>query len=325
MILVTGASGHLGRPLVEELLGRGEEVRIFDRNIDPLPEGAEAVKGDLLNLDELREAAEGADVIYHLAAIVNYGSVSRKLMYDVNVNGTRNVLACSKARTLIYPSSTAVYGNRMKDNPATEGTAIRPSTYYGRTKAEAEGLVLRGGGIVLRFPVIYGHGFNNGFDYVLSRMEAGRMRLIGKGDNLIQWIHVNDLVQALLLAKDKGKSGEVYLAAGKESRTQRQLFALLAERLNVSPPDRSIPGFLANSMARLGMIAARLKGKEARVTPELIARITSSRLYDISKAERELGFHPQMSYEQGAREIVEEYLQRKGQGPSRSRDPPAHI
>ncbi len=316
MILVTGASGHLGRPLVEELLKRGEKVRVFDRNADASARNVETVRGDLLDIDSVRKAAEGADVIYHLAAIVNYGTVPKKLMYDVNVNGTRNMLECSKAKKFIYQSSTAVYGNRMKDNPANENTEFKPSTYYGRTKAAAEKLVLEKGGIVLRSPSIYGPGFNTGFDYVLSQIERGKMRIIGKGDNLIQWVHISDMMRALVLAKDRGKPGEAYLISGKESRTQKQLFSLLAKYLRVDPPDRSVSEFLVSSLARYGAFAARLKGKDAKITPEQIARITGNRLFDISKAEKELGFRPEVIYEQGAREMVAEYLRKKNTAPS---------
>jgi nucleoside-diphosphate-sugar epimerase len=311
MILVTGAAGHLGTPLVKELLRQGEEVRILDRNADVNARGVEVLMGDLLDIDSVRGAVEGADVIYHLAAIVNYGSAPKKLMYDVNVNGTRNLLECSKARKFIYQSSTAVYGNRMRDNPANENTLFNPSSYYGQTKAMAERLVLDKGGIVLRSPAIYGPGFNTGFDYVLSQIEKGKMRIIGSGNNLIQWVHINDLIRALILAKDKGKPGEAYLISGKEARTQRQLFSLLAGYLKVKPPDRSVSEFLVNSMAYCAMLSARLKGGSARITPEQVARITSDRLFDISKAQRELGFDPEVSYEQGAREIVDEYLRNK--------------
>jgi nucleoside-diphosphate-sugar epimerase len=311
MILVTGATGHLGRPLVEELVKSGEKVRVLVRDADAGLRNVEVVKGDLLDLDSVRKAAEGADIIYHLAAIVDYGSVPKELMYNVNVNGTKNLLECSKAKRFIYQSSTSVYGNRMKGNPANEKTETDPSNYYGRTKLMAEKLVIEKGGIVLRCPVIYGHGFDTGFDYVLSQIEKGKMLIIGKGDNLIQWVNISDLIQALILAKDYGKPGEVYLISGKEPKTQAQLFSLLAQYLNVNPPDKHVSEFLANSMAYYKMFTAKLKGKSAKINPEQIARITSNRLFDISKAERELGFSPRVSYEQGAKEIVQEYLSKK--------------
>src|SRR5271157_69151 len=280
MILVTGASGRLGTPLVRELLKRGEKVRVLDKNADAAAKDVEAVKGDLLDIDSVKRAVEGADVVYHLAAIVNYGSVPKELMYRVNVDGTRNLLECSKAEKFIYQSSTAVYGNRMKENPANENTGYKPSNYYGQTKAMAERLVLEKGGIVLRSPVIYGPGFDTGFDYVLSQIENGKMRILGKGDNLVQWVHIDDLVRALILARDKGKPGEKYLVSGPESKTQKQLLSLLAEHLGVTPPDKHVPEFLANLLACYKTLTAELEGKSPKITPEQMARITSIRQFD---------------------------------------------
>lgn len=141
------------------------------------------------------------------------------------------------------------------------------------------------------------------------------MRIIGSGDNLIQWIHINDVIQALVLAKDRGKPGEAYLVAGKDSKTQKQLFSLLAKYLKVNPPDKNVSEAMVNLLAYYKMFTARLEGKRAKITPEQIARITSNRTFDISKAERELGFHPKVDYEQGAKGLVEDYLSKKSTNP----------
>jgi nucleoside-diphosphate-sugar epimerase len=124
-------------------------------------------------------------------------------------------------------------------------------------------------------------------------------------------VHIDDLIEALILAKDKGISGEVYLVSGKESKTQKELFSILAACLNVSPPGKSVPEFMVNSLAYYEMFTASLKGKNAKITPSQIARITSNRQFDISKASKELGFEPKIGYEQGAKEIVEEYVAKK--------------
>ena len=309
MILVTGATGHLGKPLVHELLKHGEKVRVIAKD-GPDIEGVDMIRGDILDHNAVNRAMEGVGTVYHLAAIVNYKSVPKKLMYSVNVNGTKNVLDNLGGRKLIYQSSTAVYGNDMRENPANEDTPYNPSNYYGETKMLAEKLVLERGGVVLRSPVIYGKGFDSGFDYVLAQIKKGKMRIIGDGKNRIQWVHINDIVHALVLAKDKGRSGNAYLIAGSEAKTQRELFALLAKELGVQAPEKSVSEGMVNLMARYKMFTAMLKGKQAKITPEEIARITSNRLFDTSKAERELGFRSKVSYEQGAKEIVQEYLAR---------------
>ena len=311
MILVTGATGHVGKPLIEALIRQGEEVRILILDRETAPKGVEAISGDILDIDSVRRATEGVDTIYHLAAIVDYKPVLEKLMYDVNVNGTRNILDCSKAAKFIYLSTTSVYGKRMKEDPASEITQYNPDNFYGETKMMAEKLVLEKGGIVLRSPVIYGPGFNEGFGVILSNIERGKMPIIGDGSNQIQWIHINDLIGALLLAKDNGKPGEVYLVAGREAKTQKELFSLLAKYLNVKPPAKSVSKQLAYLMAYYSMLSARLKGRNPKLLPEHISRIASSRTYDTSKSRRDLGFQPTVDYEHGAEEMAKEYQSRK--------------
>lgn len=306
MILVTGASGHLGRHLVKELLEQGEKVRVFVRS-DPAIEGTETVHGDVLDPVAVSKAVEGIDTIYHLAAAVDYKQLSKKLLYDVNVTGTRNILEKSKAHNFIYMSSTSVYGYNMKENPASEKTQTNPSSDYGKTKAEAEKLVILKGGMVIRAPVIYGSGFNQGFGYVLSQIQKEKMVVIGDGKNRMQWVHVDDLVHALILTKDKGKSGETYLIAGKDIKTQEELYSMLAKHLGVSPPTKRVSTMLARMLAYYKTMKAGMAGKEPSITSSQIERIVSDRTFDISKAVRELGFDPKINYEKGAEEMVSEY------------------
>ena len=312
MILVTGGTGHLGVPLINELLKRGEQVRVFDKSDAPLSlKNVEIFQGNLLNVEDVKKAMDGVSVIYHLAAIVDYKPAPKKLMYDVIVRGTRNLLEWSRAKKFIFQSTTSVYGRKMKHNPANESTPYRPDSYYAKTKMIAEKLVLQKGGIVVRSPVIYGHGFNDGFEFVLSQIEKGKMQIVGSGDNMIQWIYIDDLIQGLLLAKDRGKPGEVYLLAGKEAKTQRELFELLAKELHTIPPTKRVHKALAHSLAYYKMFSARMMKKESKLTTAHIHRITSNRLFNISKAERELGFSPKVNYVEGAKQIVEEYKFKK--------------
>jgi nucleoside-diphosphate-sugar epimerase len=232
-------------------------------------------------------------------------------MYEVNVNGTKMLLNYSKAKKFVYQSTTSVYGRRMRENPATESTPYNPYSFYGKTKVMAEKLVMEKRGIIVRSPVIYGPGFNEGFQFVLSRIEKGKLPIIGKGDNAIQWIHINDLVQALLLVKERGISGETYLVAGGEAKTQTELFSLLAKCLGVDPPSKRVSEFMAVSMARYSEFTAIMTRKEPRITADQISRITSNRAFDITKARTQLGFNPKMDYAKGAIEMVREYLGRK--------------
>ena len=107
-ILVTGATGHVGRPLVEALLKQGEKVRVLVRDKTLASAGVEIVTGDLLDKNAVNRAIEGIDTIYHLAAVVDYKATPKKLMYAVNVNGTKNILEFPGAKKVIYLSSAAL-------------------------------------------------------------------------------------------------------------------------------------------------------------------------------------------------------------------------
>jgi nucleoside-diphosphate-sugar epimerase len=199
----------------------------------------------------------------------------------------------------------------MKENPANENTQLNPHSFYGETKAMAEKLVLGKGGVVIRSPPIFGPGFNEGFGFVIAQIEKSKMQIVGDGNNRINWIHINDLIDALLLAKNGGKAGEVYLIAGREIKTQAELFALLAKHLGVEPPEKRISKQLATAFAYYKMFYAKAKGRKPKVVPEHIRRITDNRTFDISKAREELGFAPKIGYDEAAKEMVEEYLKGK--------------
>ncbi len=308
IILVTGASGRVGRRLVDALVERGERVRALVMNFDVAPKNVEVVRGSLLDKSVAIEAVKDVDVIYHLAAVLDYNAPKSK-MFEVNVTGTKNLVEAAHAKKFIYLSSTAVYGYNTNSS-ITESTPFAPSGFYGKTKMLAERLVLDKQGIVVRSPDIFGKGFQEGYEYVLNQLQKGTMPVIGSGNNRIQWIHISDLIDALLLAKDRGKPGEVYLVAGKEAKPQKELLELLTMHLGKQPPKRHVPSCVASAMAHYEALTAKLRGSKPKVIPEHVSKITSDRVFDISKARQELGFVPRVGYETAAKEIVEEYMQK---------------
>ena len=308
-VLITGASGRIGKYLVNALLKEGENVRVFIKEKSVEAENVETFYGDVLDIESLKKAVDGVDVIYHLAAVVDY-LTSQDLMYKVNVLGTRNLLEVSKGKKIIYLSTTAVMGKKLKEMPANENTPCHPSNYYGKTKFEAEKLVKENGGIILRSADVIGPGsFVN--DVVISKLEEGKLPFIGDGKNFIHYIHINDLIQALLLVKERGKTGEVYIVAGKDVRTQKDCWNLICKYLNVSPPTKSVPVTLAKIQAYSKLLKFKINKEQPSIIPEYVEKITANRTFDISKARKELGFDPKISYEEAAQEMVEEYKKSK--------------
>jgi len=308
-ILVTGGTGRIGKHLINALVKDGEKVRALVKERTVENENVEIFYGDLLDKESLKKAADGVDVIYHLAAVVDY-QASKDLMFNVNVVGTKNLLEVSKAKKFIYLSSTATMGKKLKEVPATENTPTRPSEFYGETKLEAEKFVKENGGIIIRSADVYGPGFEEGYFSVFQRLEHGEMPIFGDGKNFLQWIHINDLIQALLLAKENGKPGEVYIVTGKDFKTQKELYEMVCKNLGVNFVEKHT----SPSMAKLFLTFKSIGKKEKqKFIPEYINKIAANRTFDIAKARKELGYEPKIDYETGMGEVVEEYKKSKQQ------------
>lgn len=313
MILITGGAGRIGKHLAERLLEKKEIVRVFSQEKDAATEelekkGAEIFFGDLLDKKSLEITLQGIETVYHLAAVVDY-LAPKKLMWSVNVEGTGNLMeACKKAdvKKIVYLSSTAVYGKKLSGT-ADENTMAKPSNFYGKTKLEAERIVLGAGGIVLRSADAYFPGFAEGYHAVFSMLEKGKMRIIGSGRNRIHYIYIDDLVDALVLAKDKGKGGEIYNIAGNDILTQEELYGLACGYLGAEPPKKhTVMGTLKALLAFASLIS-RIKGKRPKMIPEYINKIAADRVFSIEKARNELGFNPKVKYAEGMKKMIEYY------------------
>lgn len=314
MILVTGATGRIGTPLVGSLIEHGEQVRVLTRNPGFNTHEVEIIHGDITDPAAVRKAAEGASLIYHLAGVSDRPEL-KKRMYRINVHGTRNLVNGTNAK-IVYLSSAEVYGDTKPGSVVSESTACKPQSLYGRTKELAERMVLGRNGIVVRSAKAYGENVNTELYPFLSRMESGKMGMVGSGGNYIHWIHISDLVQALLLAGKSDKQG-LYLVAGLEVGTQAKLLDLLALHLHVPPPKRRMSAFVAKAIAGYGSIVSEMRGRKQDITPDTIKILTEDRKFDITKACSELGFEPKIDYEEGTRGLVERYLADKAGGAMR--------
>lgn len=321
--VVTGGSGRLGRYLVKALLERGEQVRVLQhagRKAD-FPEGVEAVQGDLLDRASLESAVDGADYVYHLAAIVDPGAPYDRLL-DVNYHGTRNLLEACRSRAyhmqrFVFISSISVYGKDPAEIPADEETAENPTDNYGRSKLLAEQAVGQYAEkvpyVILRPGVIYAPGFDEAYLPVLKALEHGKMRIVGSGDNSIPFIHASDVVRAMLLASRAEKAvGDKYVIAPAERKTQKQVFEIACRCLGVRPPGAHISAWLAKLNLKFARLAGAISGSRPKITEEYIDILASNRVFRTDKAKEDLGFEPKVALEDGIREMVDYYRSKGG-------------
>jgi dihydroflavonol-4-reductase len=265
LVVVTGATGHIGNVLVRELLTRGEPVRAVlhsrkhEQTLEGLP--VEKVVLDIRNPAQVDEALQGATLVFHLAGMISISPGATRALYRINVHGTRNVIqACRKNRVqrLVYASSTDALVPGMSDGSdiLDEQSGLDPLQVmggYARSKARATLKVLEAARDGLDAVVVYPSAVVGPFDFKPSQMgqlilDFARRRLPAYLDGAYNFVDVRDVVSGLLLAAEKGASGEGYLLTGS-TITVPGLMVLLAELTGVRAPWLKLPSGLARFLA----------------------------------------------------------------------------
>lgn len=320
-ILVTGAKGRLGGKVVQKLLSKGYSVRVVDRDTEGLWEKfgkflkrkrIEIVQLDLLNPDERKISAicEGIDFVIHLAALIDY-SASEKDLININAIATGRLAHLAKkagAKGIVFASSTSVT-RKPRYLPIDENHPYSPQNAYGRSKLMAEHFVKHSGldYAILRMSIIYGAGFEEGFSQVVKAVKRGKMKIIGKGVNRISFVHVDDAVNAFLLAlngleKQKFRN-EIFIITGKPF-TQLECYTEIARQLKVKPPEEHVSKFLAYLMAFVEEKKAALYGRKQRMAREYVHTLAEDRYFDTSKAEEMLGWKQKVSFPEGLKRFI---------------------
>jgi nucleoside-diphosphate-sugar epimerase len=278
-VLVTGASGFVGHAACRELLARGHEVRALVRRPGSEPEGTVAVAGDLTDAGALAAAVRAAapEGVVHLAAeIASQRNAER--VRAVNVEGMRRLLeACSAAGAPKVVFTSTVVTGEANGALLTEDEALPVQTPYGRSKQEGEALLLASGlpAVVVRPGHIYGPGGWYEHEMLARLRQPGRFAVIGRGDNLWDVVHVDDVARALVDALERAPAGEIYHAADDEPITYYDFMALSAQALGVGRP-RRIPAWVARLAAGSNAVTAVVRS----------ARTSNAKL------KRELGWAP---------------------------------
>lgn len=298
-ILVTGGAGFIGFHLCKKLSEANPNVTIYDNlssgkleNVKDTPK-AKFVKGDILNLKNL-DAAEKADVIFHLAAqvVVPYSMENPLEDFETNARGTLNVL--EKARKddsrVVFASSAAVYGNPTKF-PTPETYGFNPFSCYGLSKVVGEEycqMYMNQYGLditILRFANVYGsrcHGVIHDFIDKLQKNPA-KLEIIGTGLQARDFVHVSDVVDAVILAATRENAlGKTFNVGFGKTTKIIELAKMILEILNLS-------------------------GKTLVTTTNVSWQGDIDTIwFDINKAQKELQWQPQVRLEDSIKEIIRE-------------------
>jgi nucleoside-diphosphate-sugar epimerase len=319
-VLVTGATGFTGNYLCKALIRKGYHVRglsLPDQEISDLEKaGVEIVIGDLTKKDTLLPALKGVQKVYHIAAVYREQDVPRSRFFDVNVDGTRNLLEVSKevgVQRFIHCSTVGVQGE-IENPPAIETHPYNPGDYYQESKMEGELLALDFfrsqdlPGVVFRPVGIYGPGdmrFFKLFRYVYQ----GKFRMFGSGEVLYHLTYIEDLVEGIYLVGEKrGIEGEIFTLAGERYTTLNEFVQIIAEALDVNLSMKHFPVWpLWTAGALCEFLCAPFK-----IQPPIYRRrvefFMKDRAFDISKAKNVLGYQPRVDLKTGLKKTGDWYL-----------------
>lgn len=317
--LVTGGGGFLGSCVVGMLHNRGDDVTAFGRrrypHLDAL--GVDTVQGDLRDVDAMRSACHGMDIVFHVAALAGIWG-ARRAYWETNVTGTANVIEACRAngvRKLVYTSSpSVVFGDQpLCGVDESQPYPSRFLAHYPASKAAAEQMVLGANGddlttVALRPHLIWGPGDPHLLPRVVERAKRGKLLQVGDGSNRVDITYIDNAAEAHLLAADAVEHGKP--CAGKTFFISQGEPVLLWPWLNqmlkavgVPPVVRSISYAKAR---KAGAVLETIHGlfhlsREPRMTRFLADQLAKSHYFDISAAERELGYRPRISTAEGMR------------------------
>jgi nucleoside-diphosphate-sugar epimerase len=308
-VLVTGGAGYFGTVVVDQLLARGDRVRILDLNAPaPRPEidgAVEVVRGDIRDRDLVAAACAGVDAVVHSVAQVPLAR-DRHLFHSVNVLGTAGLLVAAREAgvgKVVALSSSAIFGIPER-NPVTEDTPPRPLEAYGRAKVEAEALCREAaaGGLdvtVVRPRTILGHGrlgiFGILFEFVA---EGAPVYVLDGGANRYQFVHADDLAEACLRALDR-PGPATYNVGTRDFGTMRETLEALVAHAGTGASVRSLP----SAPARLAMKGLSSVGATP-FAPYHWLLYGESLWFDTTRVEQELGWRSTRS---NAEMVVESY------------------
>lgn len=306
---VTGASGLVGGNLARELAARGERVRALVRKnsitkaIDGLA-GVEKVDGDITDAASLERGMQGCDRVYHCAADVRMWIVPMDTMRRVNVEGAQNVFNAAKkcgVRRVVHVSTVDAIGFGTHDGfgamnkPSVESTPWENDKYripYMITKFEAQQLALKMNGPDIEIVIVNPTFMLGPWDVkpssgaMIVEVAKGVAKIYTPGAN--NFIHIGDVVEAMIAAMERGKPGEMYIL-GNENLSYRDAFTKVAKVVGVPPPKIAMPKIIALTAGFFGTLYGQLTNTVPNINHLTANMGFVEHCFDPSKARRELG------------------------------------
>lgn len=324
---VTGAGGFLGKAICERLLAAGIKVTGFARGEYPELSvlGVEMVKGDIADEQALFDAMQGCDLVFHVASKAGVWG-SKRSYFSPNVDGARHIISGCKAcniERLVYTSTPSVTfaGEDELGNDESASYAKQFLNYYGESKAIAEQMMLAANGdklnngkylgtTALRPHLIWGPNDPHLVPRVLERAKAGKLKLVGKQDKLVDTIFVGNaayahILAALTLCKEQANSavcaGKAYYLSNDEPITMAAMLNKILACESLPPVTKRVPSNLAYVAGCILESIYGLLGKQDEpIMTRFVARqLSTGHYFDISAAKKDLGYQALVSIDEG--------------------------
>jgi nucleoside-diphosphate-sugar epimerase len=325
--LVTGGGGFVGSYVIERLLARGYSVRSFGRSPQPALEakGVEVICGDLASADDVRTACFGVDAVFHVAAKAGvWGSWDS--FFQPNVVGTRNVVEACRTQgvgRLVYTSTPSVVFN---GKPIQGGGQEMPYgcnwlCHYAHTKAIAEQEALAANGdslkvVALRPHLIFGPGDPHLLPRVIESVKAGRLKIVGNGQNRVDVSYIDDVAAAHLNALDALEAGNCagqayFISQGEPVALLPWLNQVLAG-LGHPPLTKRMPLPAAYTAGALAECVWKVfaKAGEPPITRFVAVELAKDHYFDLGAAYQDLGYKPGTEMQAALSETIRDLKER---------------
>ena len=311
MILVTGATGHIGNVLIRKLLDQGEKVRALvwrDEDTTPLKGlDVERVEGDVLDPASLESALRGVETVYHLAGIISIMPGHNPQVWKVNVEGTRNVLEAARSaciRRLVYTSSIHAIAHAPHGVAMDESLGFDQNNPYGeydRSKAAASLEVQKAADAGLDAVIVCPTGVIGPYDFRGSELgevirNASEARTMFYVEGAYDFVDVRDVADGLIAAEAHGRQGESYILSGQKLSV-RYMLETVREVTGKAFASVKIPFSLAEFAARYTPWYYQRTKSKPRFTPYSLEVLQSNSNISHAKAARELGYHSRPAIE----------------------------
>ncbi|MBC1196446.1 NAD-dependent epimerase/dehydratase family protein [Microcystis aeruginosa BLCCF158] len=309
-ILVTGATGLIGQQLIRRLQKDGYYVKALvrpQREVSWIETvGVELCRGDIGDLVALKQAMQGCQQVFHLAAKVHGADVTRDSLWAVNVRGTDQVAQASLqtgVERLIYCSTVAIYGRTFSNRAITEDTLPRPDSPYGESKLRTEKILQtyaqRNGlpVVIVRPSTVFGPGASS-WAGLFQAIANRQFRLMGSGQGHHHITDVTDMVEGLMQCSTiPAIEGRTYILAGPESISLAEFVTLIGKAVGVSDLPAALPEAPLQVYKQLNRLTYQLTGY-LLPKADRIDLFLGDRSYNLSRARQELNYNPQISPEE---------------------------